>query len=107
MVFPLMGPETRDCDDPAQLSVCVTVYTTGLWHCPLVAGNVSALGHDITGGSASLTVTVNEHVAVRPIPSVAVNSTVLTPTGKFAPLTRPPVNATVGVPQLSLAPGVE
>jgi hypothetical protein len=39
----------------------------------------------ITGASASTTVTVNEHVAVRPTASVAVYVTVVTPFGNDAP----------------------
>jgi hypothetical protein len=42
-------------------------------------------GHVIIGGSVSLTVTVNEHVAVFPDASVAVQVTVVVPSWKVEP----------------------
>jgi hypothetical protein len=42
-------------------------------------------GQAMVGGCVSLTVTVNEHVPVPPEPSVAVQVTVVAPTGKTEP----------------------
>ena len=66
---------------------------------------VTFAGHVIEGGCVSLTVTVNEQVAVLPAPSVAVAVTVVVPFGKLEP--EAGVDATVGVEQLSLAVGAE
>jgi hypothetical protein len=60
-------------------------------------------GQVITGGSVSLTVTVNEQDAVFPAPSVAVAVTVVTPFGKLEPDAGE--DTTVGVGQLSVAVG--
>src|SRR5690554_780051 len=58
-----------------------------------------------TGASLSSTVIVKLHAVVFSPPSVAVNSTVLTPTGKLLPLANPLVCVTVTL-QLSDADGV-
>jgi hypothetical protein len=60
-------------------------------------------GHVITGSCVSLTVTVNEHDAVFPAPSVAVAVTVVTPFGKIDPDAGD--DRIVGVEQLSVAVG--
>jgi hypothetical protein len=63
-------------------------------------------GHDEnTGFSLSVTVTVNEHVLTFPLASVAVNVTVVTPTGKAAPEGKPAVWVTIVPGQLSFATG--
>ena len=59
-------------------------------------------GQVIAGLSVSLTVTVKVQVAVFPESSVAVEVTVVVPLGKAAP--EGGLLATVGVPQLSVAP---
>jgi len=66
---------------------------------------VTFAGHVIEGGWVSLTVTVNEQVAVLPTPSVAVAVTVVTPFGNVEPDAG--VDTTVGVEQLSVAVGAE
>mgnify|MGYP007073597314 CR=1 FL=1 len=54
-----------------------------------------------------MTVTVKEHVAVFPAPSVARKVFVVTPTGKVAPLARPAICVTTGEEvQLSIDVGV-
>ena len=55
----------------------------------------------------SVTVTVNEQVAVLPATSVTLKVLVVTPTGKEAPLARPAVWAVVCPAQLSAPTGVE
>jgi hypothetical protein len=62
------------------------------------------LGQVIAGGCVSFTVTVKEHVAVLPAPSVAVQVTVVRPTGNVEPDTGE--QTTVGDPQLSVADAV-
>lgn len=59
-------------------------------------------GQVIAGTWMSVTVTVNEQVAVLPAASVALKVLVVTPTGKLAPLAKPAVWVTTGV-QLSIA----
>ncbi|SRX75629.1 hypothetical protein AEQU3_02625 [Aequorivita antarctica] len=59
----------------------------------------------IIGASLSTTVMVKLQTAVFPLPSVAVNSTVLTPTGNALPLARPPVWVAVAL-QLSNTNGI-
>src|SRR5438445_12841952 len=59
------------------------------------------VGHAITGGSLSLTVTVKLHVAVLPAASVTRNTLVVTPTGKADPLANPPVCVVTAPAQLS------
>src|SRR5438093_10775425 len=49
------------------------------------------VGQTISGGSLSVTVTVNLHVAVLPAASVTRNTLVVTSTGKAEPLANPPV----------------
>lgn len=56
----------------------------------------------IVGFSTSVTVTVNEHAALFPLPSTALKETVVVPTAKTEPLAPPAVCVTTGVPQLSL-----
>jgi hypothetical protein len=61
-------------------------------------------GHVTVGGVRSLTVTVKVHVPVLPDASVAVQVTVVVPTGKLDPDAG--AHMTVGVPQLSIPVGV-
>src|SRR5438876_9539148 len=63
------------------------------------------VGHAITGGSLSLTVTVKLHVAVLPAASVTRNTCVITPTGKADPLANPPVCVVTAPAQLSVPTG--
>jgi hypothetical protein len=87
---------------PGQLSVVVAVKVTTLQASLTVA--VTAVwfaGQAITGGSMSLTVTVNEQLAVRLLASVAVQLTVVTPFGKAVPEGGVQTTPTPG--QLSLA----
>src|SRR5678815_3367616 len=60
---------------------------------------------EITGGSLSVTVIVNEQVVLLPDESVAVDVTVVTPTGKKLPEAGNEVTVTLG--QLSVAMGVK
>jgi hypothetical protein len=55
----------------------------------------------MVGACVSTMVTVKEHIAVLPLPSVAVQLTVVTPTGNVAP--DGGLQTTVGVPKLSVA----
>ena len=59
-------------------------------------------GQVIVGISVSLTVTVKEHVAVLPEPSVTVKLLEVVPEGKLDPLANPAVCAKVEPEQLSL-----
>ena len=54
---------------------------------PFVVFDVTTMfaGHVIAGSCVSCTVTVKAHVAVFPVASVAVQLTVVTPTGKVEP----------------------
>ena len=63
-------------------------------------------GHEIEGGTSSVTVTSNEQVAVFPEPSVAVKVTVDVPAGNALPEVGPAVWVTTGFGQLSVAMGV-
>src|SRR5688572_6375658 len=63
-------------------------------------------GQLIVGGSLSLTVPVNLHVAVLPAASVTRNTLVVTPTGKAAPLVNPPICVVSAPGQLSVPTGV-
>ena len=58
-----------------------------------------------TGASLSVTVTVNEHVAVFPATSVTWNVFVVTPTGNDEPLGKPDVCVVLGPVQLSVPVG--
>lgn len=60
---------------------------------------------DQVGAVASVTVTVNEHVAVLAAPSVTLKILVVTPSGKVEPLARPDCNVVVGPLQLSVPTG--
>jgi hypothetical protein len=60
----------------------------------------------ITGSSLSLTVTVNEQLAVRPAPSVTVQSTVVVPFGKAVPDEGVQTTAPEGSGQLSAVVGL-
>ncbi len=93
--------------NPAQLSVAVgaTQLTTAP-HMPGVLVVVTFIGHDVnTGNSLSVTVTVNEHMAVLPLASVAVYDMLVTPIGKVDPDGNPAVWVNTKPAQLSLAVG--
>jgi hypothetical protein len=70
-----------------QLSAAVAVpkLTLAAEHWPGSVLTVTSGGHEIVGGSVSLTVTVNEQEAVLPAASVAVQATVVVPFGKVEP----------------------
>jgi hypothetical protein len=71
---------------------------------PAGAFAVMFAGHVTVGAMTSLTVTVNVQVPVLPDASVAVQVTVVVPTGKLEPDAG--AHMTVGVPQLSVPAGV-
>ena len=73
---------------------------------PFVVFDVTTMfaGHVITGNCVSCTVTVKAHVAVLPVASVAVQLTVVTPTGNVDPLAGAHTSVTPG--QLSVAVAV-
>ena len=73
---------------------------------PVVVSVVTTMfaGQVITGSCVSCTVTVNEHAAMFPDASVAVQLTVVTPTGKVDPLAGAHTIPTPG--QLSVAVAV-
>jgi hypothetical protein len=56
-------------------------------------------------GATPTTVTVKEHCAVKPAPSVTVCVTVVVPIGKVDPLAKPPVLTVVAPEQLSVPTG--
>src|SRR5204862_3298923 len=98
---PLKGVLVRFVTAP-QMSVAVTLKVTLLVHRPEVALTVMFPGQMIVGGCVSRTVTVKEQLFVLPLASVAVEVTVVVPTGKEEPLEG--ILATTGVPaQLSVA----
>ena len=73
-----IGPETVT---PLQLSVAVAVPIDALdVHEPASVLILTVEGQLITGNSESVTVTVCEHIAVLPLASVAVHTTVVVPT---------------------------
>jgi hypothetical protein len=73
-------------------------------HCPVAAVVVMFAGQVIGGPVTSLTVTVKVQEPVLPDASVAVQVTVVVPTGKPDPDAG--THMTVGVPQLSVPAGV-
>lgn len=75
-------------------------------HTPGVLGTVIFNGQPAnTGGSVSITVTLNEHVTEFPLTSVAKKLMVVTPIGKADPLGKPAVWETSSPGQLSVAVG--
>lgn len=62
-------------------------------------------GHEIVGGSLSLTVTVNEQEDLFPLASITTKVLVVVPTGKVEPLGRPAVCVVVAPAQLSVPTG--
>src|SRR5437870_11629100 len=103
---PLANPPVCVVTAPAQLSV-----PTGADRKSVAQGRLAStlatmlVGHAITGGSLSLTVTVKLHVAVLPAASVTRNTLVVTPTGKADPLANPPVCVVTAPAQLSVPTG--
>src|SRR2546421_4581914 len=67
--------------------------------------SVTLPGQTIFGASLSVTVTVNEQLAVLPLASVAVYATVVVPTGNAEPEAGPAVRVTLTPGQLSLPAG--
>lgn len=90
---PLGKPAVCINETPAQLSVTVGAsQLTTAEHNPGVLFTEIFNGHEVnTGGCASVTVTVNEQTLLFPLASVAVNATVVIPTGKADPLGKPEV----------------
>jgi hypothetical protein len=84
-----------------QLSVPVTVNVTTAWQVLIFAFTVMLDEQLITGTWLSTTVTVNEQVAVFPLPSVAVPVTVVFPNANVLP--EAGEETTAGLPQLSVA----
>jgi hypothetical protein len=104
---PLAGPLVWVKINPAQLSLAAgaTQLTTAL-QLPGFDETVIFDGQDVkTGNSLSVTVTVNEQIAVLPTASVAVKAILVVPTGKAEPLTGPLVCITETPEQLSLTTG--
>ena len=96
---PLAGTLTtlvtcRSCQWPSHVKV------TLLAHWPAAALTTMLAGQVITGGWLSRTVTVNVHVAVLPLLSVAVLVTVVSPPGRLNPLGGT-LTRLVTLPQLS------
>src|ERR1051325_7895277 len=84
-VLPLGGKLTKLVT--LQLSVAVTLKVTLLrLHWPGSVAKTRLLGHETTGASSSVTVTVKVQVLVWPLASVAIFVTVVTPTGNVLPL---------------------
>ena len=82
--LPLAGTHTMP--SPGQLSVDVAENVTLLVHTPALVDTDTLPGHNATGASVSLTVTVNTQMFVFPVASVAVQTTVVTPLAKALPL---------------------
>ena len=102
---PLANPAVCVVVAPAQLSVPAGgVKLTMAPHCPASLTVAIFALHVITGISLSVTVIVNEQVAVLPEGSVAVNVCVVVPIGNIAPLANPAV-CTIDKVQLSVATG--
>ena len=83
---------------PGQLSVAVAVWLTTAVQTPGAVFARMFAGHVTTGGSASITVTVNEQVAGTPMPFDAVQFTVVVPTGNVLPEAGVQMTVGAGVP---------
>ena len=93
-----------------QLSVAVALNSVTLMvylQKPSSVPRFAFEGQVITGNWLSVTVTVNEQVAVFELPSVTLNVFVVTPTGKLDPLANPVVCIVDAPGQLSVPTGVE
>jgi hypothetical protein len=101
-LLPLASPAVWLSVAPAQLSLKFTEYVTIAAHWPGPLLTTTFAGHAIEGASVSFTVTVNEHVAVLPEPSVTRKAFEVTPLGKLLPLASPAVWLSVAAAQLSL-----
>ena len=86
-------------------AVSVAAKVTLAPHWPAALFTVMFDGQLIIGAKP-LTVTVNEHCAVKPAPSVTVCVTVVVPIGKVDPLAKPVVLTVVAPEQLSVPTGV-
>ena len=84
--------------------VSVAAKLTLAPHWPVVLFTVIFAGQTITGAKPE-TVTVKEHVAVKPAPSVTVCVTKVVPIGKVDPLERPAVKTVIAPEQLSVPTG--
>jgi hypothetical protein len=69
-----------------ELSDAVTVYSTEASQRPDAVAMTRFVGQSITGGSVSLTVTMNEHRLVLPVASVAMQVTGVVPRWNTEPL---------------------
>ena len=100
VVVPMLNvlPETGfdTIEETVQLSVAVAEKVTTALQLPLEAFCVIAEGQVTTGLWLSTTVTVDEQVAVLPMPSVAFHTFVVVPTGKLDPEANPDNIETVG-----------
>jgi hypothetical protein len=97
---------TQDTVTPGQLSVAVATKVTTAPQSPGSFDTVIGAGHVMTGASVSLTVTVNEQLEVLPLPSSAVQVTVVVPTEKLEPDAGTQVTVGAGL-QLSVAVAVK
>ena len=106
-VAPLARPAVCVVVWPGQLSVPAgVVYVTTAEQLFRSLACVMFDGQVMAGDCVSLTVTVNEQLAVLPAASVTKNVLVVTPTGNAAPLARPAVCVVVWPGQLSVPAGV-
>jgi len=108
VVTPLGNADPEDnplCNDTTgageQLSVAVALYVATAAHWPTSAFFVWFCGQVIVGASPSVTVTVNEQLAVKPAPSVAFHATTVTPLSNTVPLAPPLRRSTLAPVQLS------
>jgi hypothetical protein len=84
-IEPDAGVQTTDASAQLSLPVGIVHATTAL-HRPGSVFTTMLLGQpEIVGGTASVTVTLNEHVETLPEVSVAVYATAVVPTGKLEP----------------------
>jgi hypothetical protein len=106
-IDPLTGPCVCITETPGQLSVAVgDAHETTAEQFPGSVFMAILVGQEVnTGNWLSVTVTLNEHVAMFPLASVAVNTTLVTPIGKAEPFGKPAVCVMVNPAQLSLAAG--
>ena len=89
--LPLIKPEVWVIICPIQLSVELLLYVTTAPETPGSLETVIGALHVIVGNSLSVTVTVNEHVAVLLLASVTLKVFVVVPIGNKLPLAKPAV----------------
>src|SRR5438477_11844966 len=103
---PLARPAVWTVLEPGHLSVPTgAVYPTRRSSALVSLFWVMFAGQTITGGCASVTVTVKLHAAVLPAASLTTNVLVVTPTGNNEPLARPAVWTVLEPGQLSVPTG--